>query len=191
MSGAAVSVECMASVVFIQGGGAGAYAEDERLVASLRRELGPGIPVAFPPMPVEDEPDPERWGPVIAAAIAVAAPPVVLVGHSIGGYLLLTQLAAEPPDAAVAAICLLAVPFPGGDSDWTFEGFELPDNLAGLPAPVFLYASEDDDVVPFAHRDLYAAAIPGSVVRTTTGGHQLGENLHAVADDIRAAVTPA
>ena len=56
---------------------------------------------------------------------------------------------------------------------------------------MLLYASEDDDTVPFAHRDLWAAAIPGSVVRTTTGGHQLGNDLRMVADDIRQLVSRA
>jgi hypothetical protein len=53
---------------------------------------------------------------------------------------------------------------------------------------VFLYASEDDDTVPFAHRDLYAKAIPGSKVRTASGGHQLGNDLRLVADDLRPLV---
>ncbi|MCR2791814.1 LLM class flavin-dependent oxidoreductase [Microbacterium sp. zg.Y625] len=50
------------------------------------------------------------------------------------------------------------------------------------------YASPDDEVVPFAHRDLYAAAIPRAVTRTVTGGHQLGDDLRVVADDIRGLV---
>ena len=58
----------------------------------------------------------------------------------------------------------------------------------GSRPPVFLYASEDDDTVPFAHRDLYAEAIPGSKVRTASGGHQLGNDLRLVADDLRPLV---
>src|SRR5215207_8436957 len=109
----------MATVVFIQGGGAGAYDEDALLVQSLRRELGDGIPVEYPRMPDEGDPDPVSWGPAIASAIGQAAPPLVLVAHSIGGYLLLRQLLDEPPESPVLAICLIAVPYPGGDADWT------------------------------------------------------------------------
>jgi hypothetical protein len=47
---------------------------------------------------------------------------------------------------------------------------------------------EDDDVVPFAHRDLHAAALPRSITRTTSGGHQLGDDLRMIAADIRATV---
>ncbi|MEO8263220.1 MAG: alpha/beta fold hydrolase [Pseudolysinimonas sp.] len=171
----------MTTVVFIQGGGAGARDEDEPLVASLRRELGDGIQVDYPVMPNEDEPDEETWGAAIATAIESAD---VVVGHSIGAYLLVRQLATSMP-ARIRSLHLIAAPYPGGDADWTFDGFELPDDFgARLTAPVFLYASEDDQIVPFAHRDLYAAAIPGAQVRTTTGGHQLGDDLSVVAADI-------
>jgi uncharacterized protein len=178
-------------VVVIQGGGPGAHDADRALVESLRRHLGAGFEVDFPRMPDEGDPDPERWSGPIRDAIARAVPPRVLVGHSIGGYLLLKQLVSEPVAGPIAAICVIAAPFPGGDPDWTFEGFELPDGFADrLPpgAAVLLYASEDDEVVPFAHRDLYAARIPGAVVRTTTGGHQLGGDLAVVARDIRAVL---
>jgi uncharacterized protein len=178
-----------ATIVFIQGGGAGAYDEDALLAESLRRELGDAAAVEYPAMPDEDSPDPVTWGPAIAAAIHAAGEPVVLVGHSIGGYVLLSHLIAEPPTERVQAICLIATPFPAGDADWTFDDFELPDGFAArLTAPVFLYASEDDDTVPFAHRDLYAKAIPGSKVRTASGGHQLGNDLRLVADDLRPLV---
>lgn len=178
----------MTKVVFLQGGGAGAYAEDAELASSLAEHLGDGYEVVFPEMPDEGDPDFERWHPVIAEAVHGAE---VLVAHSLGGYMLLKHLAdVDAPAAHV--VCLIAAPFPGGDGDWVFEGFELPDGFAAaLPGTVYLYASEDDDTVPFAHRDLYADAIPGAITRTTTGGHQLGGDLRVVADDIRDALATA
>ena len=169
----------MAKVVFIQGGGAGAHAEDAELAASLSRELG--IRVAYPVMPDEGDPDAAAWLPAISAAIDGAD---AVVGHSIGGYLLLAQLALECP-RSIRSVAIIAAPFPGGDPDWTFDGFDLPEGLDELEPAVFLYASEDDDIVPFAHRDLWAAEIPDAVVRTTTGGHQLRGDLSVVAADIR------
>lgn len=174
-------------VVFLQGAGAGAHEEDAPLAASLATHLGDGFSVDFPTMP-ENDADGARWHAMVAQAIGRAAAPVVLVGHSAGGYQLLTYLARDRILPPIAAICLIAAPFPGADPGWTFEGFDLPDNLADrmpMDAAVLLYASEDDEVVPFAHRDLYAAALPGAVVRTTTGGHQLGGDLRVVAEDIR------
>ena len=183
----------MIDVVFLQGAGAGAHAADAELAASLDRELGDGFRVDFPVMPDEDNPEYEPFRPVIADAIARADRPVV-VGHSLGGYFLLKYLAEERPDVDIRAICLIAAPFPNGDPDWTFDDFELPDGFGDLlPAgiPILLFASEDDDIVPFAHRDLYAAAIPRAVTHTTTGGHQLGDDLGVVARELLAALEPS
>jgi uncharacterized protein len=164
----------MTTVVFIHG--ADGFADDAPLAASLEQHVG--MPVLYPEMPDQDD-----WTPAIAAAVDPLDSPPIVVGHSAGGYQLVKYLAQS--HTRVAAVCLIAAPYPGGDPDWTFDGFDLPD-LSGIDAPVFLYASEDDEVVPFAHRDLWAAAIPGSVTRTTMGGHQLNGDLRIVADDIRA-----
>lgn len=172
----------MSRVVFIQGGGEGAHAEDAELVARLSRELG--VEVVYPLMPDEGDPDETAWLPAIAAAIENAD---IVVGHSIGGYLLLAQLALECP-RSIQSVAIIAAPYPGGDPEWTFDGFDLPEGLDELEPQVFLYASEDDDIVPFAHRALWAAAIPRATVRTTTGGHQLGGDLSAVAADLGSAL---
>jgi len=164
----------MTTIVFIHGNDG--FEEDAALVASLEQHLG--LPVTYPKMPDEGD-----WIPAIAAAISEAQPPLALVGHSAGGYQLLEYLASASVPSVVS-IHIIAAPFPGGDPDWTFDGFDLPAFPERMPYPVVLYASEDDEIVPFAHRDLWAAAIPGSVTRTTVGGHQLNNDLRLVADDI-------
>ncbi|NQX36966.1 alpha/beta fold hydrolase [Herbiconiux sp. VKM Ac-2851] len=201
-------------VVFFHGAGEGAFEADSLLADSLARHLGAGYSVTMPRLPTDDDSGDSGWLRMIGEAIDAAHPPVVLVGHSAGGYLLLKALALRAPTAVdpgapgaveprapaavepratatVALVAVIAAPYPGGDPDWTFDGFDLPADLAArLPAeaPLLLYASEDDEVVPFAHRDLYAAALPRAVTRTTTGGHQLGADLSLVAADIRERV---
>ena len=176
-------------VVFCHG--AWGFDDDRPLADSLADHLGAGYEVRFPHLP-DDDPSEQRAMELIAAEIARAPEPVVVVGHSGGGYLLLKQLTARSPTPpGIAAICLIAVPFPGADPDWTFDAFELPVEFGTrLPAgaAVLLYASEDDATVPFAHRDKYAVAIPHAVTRTTSGGHQLNSDLRVVADDIRRLV---
>jgi uncharacterized protein len=175
-------------VVVIQGGGPGAHDADAVLADALRADLGDGYRVVFPRMPDEDDPDPARWIPAIRAAIADAVAPAVLVGHSLGGYLLLRALTEAAPPTAVRAVVVIAAPFPSGDPDWVFDGFELPQGFGWMlpDAPVLLAQSTDDEVVPFAHRALYERAIPGSVAIATTGGHQLEGGTAAVAAAIRA-----
>ena len=53
--------------------------------------------------------------------------------------------------------------------------------------PVYLYHSRDDATVPFEHLALYAQALPQATVRAfEEGGHQLNDDLAAVARDIAA-----
>jgi predicted alpha/beta hydrolase family esterase len=160
----------MTNVVFIHGNDG--FDDDRSLADSL------GLPVIYPRMP-----DLYDWAPAIASAVSQAEPPHVIIGHSAGGYQLLCFLATAP-DLPIASVHIIAAPFPGGDPDWTFDGFDLPSFPERMPYPVFLYASEDDEVVPFAHRDLWAAELPGSVTRTTVGGHQLNNDLTRLLEDI-------
>jgi len=162
------------SVVFIHGNDG--FDEDRPLADSL------GVPVIYPRMPSSGD-----WTAAIAAVVEPVETPVVLIGHSAGGYQLLCFLATAP-HLPIASVHIIAAPFPGGDPDWTFDGFDLPDFPERMPYPVFLYASEDDEVVPFAHRDFWAAELPGSVTRTTVGGHHLNNDLVLVADDITTAI---
>lgn len=183
----------MAHIIFLHGAGAGAYDEDARMVADLARHLGDADTIDYPHLPEEDEDD-EAWLRAIGHAFDRARTPAFVVAHSIGGYLAVKHLVTKPATVTVAGLYLIAAPFPGGDENWTFAGFELPEAFGtSLPheMPVFVYAAEDDEIVPFRHRDLYAAAIPGAVVRTVSGGHQLGNDLSAVAADIRAVAGAA
>ena len=53
-------------VLFIQGAGEGTHDEwDDKLVDSLRAELGSGFDVRYPRMPAEDDPTAARWVPAI------------------------------------------------------------------------------------------------------------------------------
>jgi hypothetical protein len=56
--------------------------------------------------------------------------------------------------------------------------------------PISLYHCRDDAVVPFDHLALYAQALPRATVRAfDEGGHQLNNDLSAVARDI-ASLAP-
>lgn len=175
-------------VVFIRGAGEGAYEADALLAGSLQKELGPAYHVRYPGMPLEDE-GYLAWKAQIAAELASLEDEVILVGHSVGGSILLKFLTEEQVAIPIAGLFLIATPYFGGDEDWNYEELTLPgdfpEKLSGIPH-IFLYHSRDDEIVPFAHLALYAAKLPQATVREFDGrGHQFGNDLAEIARDIR------
>ena len=176
-------------MLFIQGGGAGTHDEwDDKLVDNLRQELGDGYEIRYPRMPDEDDPSDAAWGPAISEAMAALEDGAVVVGHSVGGTLLIHTLAERPPGVSLAAIVLIAAPFVGADG-WPGDEFKLPSNLGALLSagvPVHVFHGLEDEEVPPAHADLWASAIPQAHVHLLPGrDHQLGNDLGDVATLIR------
>jgi predicted alpha/beta hydrolase family esterase len=116
-------------VLFIQGGGAGTHDEwDDKLVESLRRELGDGYEVRYPRMPDEDDPSYPRWSAAIRRELAGLDDGAVVAGHSVGATILVNALAEQPPDRQLGAIVLIAAPFVGAGG-WPSDEFELASDL--------------------------------------------------------------
>lgn len=179
-------------ILFIQGAGSGAYEEDKKLAESLQSSLGSQYHVRYPPMPNEDDVPFEEWCQTIEAELAVLPGPVVLVGHSMGASVLIKWVTERLQEQAIAGVYLVANPFWGGDG-WRYEGYEelelAPAAAAKIPSavPVYLYHCRDDEIAPFDHLALYARALPQAIAREFDGGgHQLNDDLSAVARDIAA-----
>ncbi|KQW42466.1 MULTISPECIES: alpha/beta hydrolase [unclassified Roseateles] len=174
-------------VLFIQGGGEGAHAADAPLAASLRQALGDGYEVHYPRMHGEDDPSLEPWKAQIAAELSPLRGAVTLVGHSLGGSMLLRYLAEQTPPVPIAALFLLAAPAWDGEQ-WVFDELVLPPDLGDQLAAVgriTIYHCRDDETVPFAHLALHAARLPRATTRPLArGGHQFDNDLSAVATDI-------
>lgn len=176
-------------ILFIQGGGEGAYAADAKLVASLQTALGPSYKVNYPQMPNEADPDYKPWRPYIAKEIETLGDGVIIVGHSLGGSILLKYLTENPIKSRIDGIFLISTPFWGIDENWQYEDFTLKQNFAdALPkgAPIFIYQSHEDEIVESKHADEYAQKLPDAVIRYVSGGHQLGDDLTQIAADIEA-----
>jgi predicted alpha/beta hydrolase family esterase len=181
-------------VLFVHGsGGQGAYEEDGILVASLQNGLGATYAVRYPKMPLEENAGHADWKARIATELSGLDDDVILVAHSVGGAILLKYLTEEHVEKPIAGLFLLATPYFGGDANWNYAEMNLPQDVAAmLPAipRIFLYHSRDDEVVPFAHLALYAAKFPQATIRAFDGrGHQFGNDLTEVAEDIRSAET--
>jgi predicted alpha/beta hydrolase family esterase len=178
-------------VLFVQGGGKDTHdAWDDKLVASLRKALGSGYSVHCPRMPDEDRPDAAAWKKAIARALSTLGDGAIVVGHSVGGAILVDHLADGDPDARPAAVFLIAAPFIG-DGGWP-SGDLRPtrEAAARLPAalPIYFYQGDDDDTVPSDHLGMFAEAFPRAIVRRLSGrNHQLNDDLTEVAHDIKHA----
>ena len=177
-------------VLFIQGGGAGVHDEwDDKLYDSLRRELGAGYEVRYPRMPDEDDPSYARWSAVVRREMASLADGAVVVGHSVGGTILIHALGEQPPERELGAIVLIAAPFVGAGG-WPGDEFELPSDLgARLPhgARVHVFHGLEDEIAPPSHAQLYARAIPQARLHLLPGrDHQLNNDLSEVAKALRA-----
>ena len=175
-------------VLFVHGGGEGAYEEDKKLAENLRDVLGGAYDVRCPRMPGADSPEYGAWRDRISAELAALDGEAILVGHSLGASILLKYLSEEAVERPVAGLFLVAPPY-WGVEDWDVGEYELrPDFASKLPEglPVFFYHSRDDEAVPFAHLALYAERILWATVREFDGrGHQFGDDLTEVARDIR------
>jgi predicted alpha/beta hydrolase family esterase len=176
-------------VLFIQGAGEGTHDEwDNKLVDSLERALGTGYEVRYPRMPNEADPNYASWKAALEKEFGELEEGAVLVGHSIGGTVLVNALADEPPDLSFGGVFLLAAPFVG-EGGWPSEDVKTMSDIGkrlSAQTRVYLYHGSEDDTAPFTHVDLYANAIPQAVVRRLTGrDHQLNNDLSEVAADIR------
>lgn len=175
-------------VLFVHGGGEGAYAEDAKLVESLRAGLGADYVVRYPEMPNEEEPEYEVWKNAIAGELAAMGRGAILVGHSIGGSVIIRAVVDGSVEPLLGGVFLLAAPFWYEHDFWRWDQVKLPGNAAErIPGgvPVFLYHARQDEVVPFSHVEMYARALPQATVRRLDGrNHQLGDDLTEVAHDI-------
>jgi predicted alpha/beta hydrolase family esterase len=179
----------MRQVLFVQGGGEGVHGQwDNLLVDSLGRDLGPDYEVHYPVMPNEADPRYGPWKRALEREFAALQHGAIVVGHSVGGTILINVLAERSPRFSPGAICLIAAPFIGA-AGWKDDDIEpRPDLAARLPrdVPIFLYHGRNDDTVPFAHVELYARALPRAHVRRLADrDHQLNNSLSELASDIR------
>jgi len=81
-------------VLFVQGAGERVHDQwDNQLVDSLRSELRSDYDIHYPVMPNEADPRYAAWKRVLEPDLAALEPGAVVVGHSVGGTILINVLA--------------------------------------------------------------------------------------------------
>jgi predicted alpha/beta hydrolase family esterase len=135
-------------------------------------------------MPREDDPTYATWKAALENELAALDDGAILVGHSLGGTILINALAENPPERAVGAIFLIAAPFVG-EGGWQSDDWKPQRELgARLPRgiPIYLYHGLADDIAPPSHADLFAHAIPQAHLCHLPGrDHQLNNDLSEIA----------
>lgn len=174
-------------VLFIHGGGGGAYEADAKLAEALARALGPAYDVRHPRMPNEEEPDYPTWKRIILREVDDMGPRAVLVGHSIGASVLIKVLADEFR-TKVAGLFLISGPFWHDDEFWRWDEVALTgESAARVPRdlPIFIYHGDADEFIPVSHLDRYAELFPQAAVHRLPGrNHQLNDDLTEIAREI-------
>jgi predicted alpha/beta hydrolase family esterase len=175
-------------ILFVQGGGPNVHDDwDQKLVDNLVQALGPGYRVRYPRMPNEADPHYATWKPALVKELEALDDGAILVGHSVGGTMLIHALAEYSSGFRPRALVLVSAPFIG-EGGWPSD--ELPAKKsfgAQLPSSVLLYQGADDDTVPSKHAQLYEQAIPNAVLHVLPGrDHQLNNDMTEVAQGIRS-----
>ena len=182
-------------VLFIHSAGAQSDGQgSSALVSHLRQHLAPAYSVMCPAMPDPDKPSYGRWKHELDRILAGRPSTPILVGHSLGGSVLLKYLSEQVAEIRVAGLFVVAAPW-WGAGGWDADEFILkPDFARTLPTGlrIHLYQGRNDDVVDASHVLRYAEALPQATVRWLDGGgHTFDDGLPVLADDIRALADPA
>ena len=178
-------------IFFLHSGGPqGPHEGSSDFASWLRDTLGSEYKVIHPAMPnPEAAPDYALWKAKLGKELGKLKEGVILVGHSLGGAVLLKYLTEGPFENPIAGMFLVSAPFWGGDENWQCEPFTLPKNFArNLPKipKMFLYHSREDEIVPFAHLALYSDQLPQATVRKLDGDeHVFRRGLPRLVEDIK------
>jgi serine hydrolase len=166
----------MSSVLMLHSSGPQGPGEGSSMLADrLRAELGPGYEFHFPLMPdTATDPHYEAWRDRMVDELNGLEGKVIVFGHSVGGSVALKYCAERGFDERVAGLVLAATPIWGTEEEWERE-WALPGSwpAEGPPLPpTTLFHSRDDEVIPFAHLELYEKRLPEAEIHPLDGyGH--------------------
>jgi predicted alpha/beta hydrolase family esterase len=157
-------------------------------VKHLSGSLGDGYRVYHPLMPDTGNPRYIAWKMALQSALPVGGNRAALIGHSLGGSVIVKYLAEGLCQLPIAGLFLVGAPY-WGLRGWSIDEFKLQrDFQSKLPVidNVFIYHSRNDKWVPYSHSRAYAKALPGSVLRSIDGNdHEFSEGLPVLVKDIQ------
>jgi len=181
-------VDTKKQILFIHSGGVQMPSTgSSSLVEYLRSELGDQYEVKFPKMPEPENPAYVEWKRKLSIELSKIGHEVILIGHSLGGSVLLKYLSEEKYDKTIPGLFIVAAPY-WGKRNWEADEFTLKDNFATTLHDIdqtFLYHCTHDEVVPVDHLAVYSNKLPQAEVRECdTGGHLFSNGNPDLLNDI-------
>lgn len=164
----------------------------KRWPETLAADLGPEVLVIAPSMPNKQNADYDEWKVWFERHVSLVTKPYSLLGWSQGGYFLAKYLAENKMETPPTALVLVAAPAgliadPGGDNPaWQFDLTALRAALEQNAIKTFVFHSEDDPIVPYAHALRYRDALPAAtLVSLTDKGHCVLERFPELIECLR------
>ncbi len=175
-------------IYFIHSAGPqGPHEGSDDLLHYLRHSLQPSFKLHNPAMPNPENPRYYDWKMRLQADLPIGSSKIALVGHSLGGSVLIKYLSEGLCQAPIVALFLVSVPF-WGTRGWIMKEFTPdPDFLERLPKieRTFIYHSRQDPWVPYSHAAFYSKHLPQATVRTLDGAqHEFKTGLPELVKDI-------
>lgn len=146
----------------------------------LQKSLGTGYEIAYPIIEDPEAPTYNMWKTVFDEEFSALYGKIILIGHSLGGSLLLKYLSENESDIRIDGLLLVAAPY-WGKYGWDMEEFILRKDFSKFLPPiasVHLFHCTNDPVIPFEHLKLYQGNLANAVA------HELRCNSHAFADGL-------
>ncbi len=158
------------------------------LVTYLKNELGNDFEIHHPLMPDPENPRYDAWKKKLHKDLSTLQGEAILIGHSLGGSVILKYLSEEKYTASIKALFLVSTPY-WGKTSWEMDEYVLGKDFAEKITPfshLFLYHSKGDEWVPFSHLKLYATELPNAVIREIEGHeHEFSNGLLQLIEDIK------
>jgi predicted alpha/beta hydrolase family esterase len=157
---------------------------------TLQDALGPDFEVLLLKMPNKTNAKYLEWKIWFQKFAPLFNESVILVGHSLGGTFLAKFLSEETFPKDIEGVFLIAAPYDAEGADHSLADFTVPQDLSRFAEQVprvFLYASEDDRVVPIENLEKYRSKLPrteGTIF--SDRGHFNQETFPELATDIGA-----
>lgn len=177
-------------VLFIHSAGAqGNHRGSSDLAAYLNNALGDEYQLLNPKMPNPENPEYTLWKAQLDKEFALLDGEALLIGHSLGGSVLLKYLSEKTIHLPISGLFMVAAPYWGKDEDWQAEDYTLSDNftlkLPQIPQ-IFLYHSRNDEVVPSSHLGFYKQKLPkAKTFLLGNDDHYFRNGLPKLIDDIK------